>query len=77
MVRYKDCRCKTSCEFQEYYDSVRQSVLQEIIEMLFDKHFVLGDIIDEYTTDSYTCTKGVHSNLKEKITKDINRRLIL
>tara|TARA_R110002020_G_scaffold53610_2_gene149846 strand:+ start:1254 stop:1478 length:225 start_codon:yes stop_codon:yes gene_type:complete len=47
---------------------VLENVLQEIIEMLFDKHFMIGDLIDEHTNNE---------DIKTKIIKDINNRLVL
>ena len=59
------------CNEQELYDSVMKDVLDEIIGMLFDKHFVLSDMIE-------TAMAGVSEDeeLKERIVTDINDRLV-
>jgi len=34
------------CNEQEIYDNILNDVLNEIIKIVFDKHFILGDLIE-------------------------------
>ena len=56
---------------EDRYNEVLGNVLDEIISMLFDKHFVLWDMIETF----------MHPNgdeeLKDDIVAEINERLML
>jgi len=56
---------------EDRYNEVLGNVLDEIISMLFDKHFVLGDIIEMFMYSNED------EELKNDIVAEINERLML
>ena len=54
---------------EDRYNEVLKNVLDEIISMLFDKHFVLEDIIEMHMYSNES------EDLKDGIVAEINKRL--